>query len=71
MSQITLHLSDKATADLVAASQEAKQSPEAFAEELVCRALSARKLREAQSKLVGYGNAAGFQTDEDVYKAIS
>ncbi|HWB53627.1 MAG TPA: hypothetical protein VG722_05520 [Tepidisphaeraceae bacterium] len=71
MSQITLHLSGKVAADLAAASREAKKTPEAFAEELVSRALSARKLREAHAKLARYGKAAGFETDEDVYKAIS
>jgi hypothetical protein len=71
MSQITINLPEATAEDLARASREANQSPEAFAEELVRRALSVRKLREARAKLVEHGRAAGFDSDDDVFKAIS
>ncbi len=71
MSQITLNLPDAIADDLARASREANQSPEAYAEELVRRALGVRKLRQAREKLLDRGKEAGFESDEDVFKVIS
>jgi hypothetical protein len=70
VSTIILNLSDGIANELADASREANQSPEAFTEELVRRALSVRKIREARGNLVEYGKAAGCESDEDIFKAI-
>jgi len=67
----SLNLPEKVADELAVASREANQSLEAFAEKLLRWALTVRKLRDARSKLVRYGEAAGFKNDDDVFDTVS
>ena len=68
---ITLELPDDLSAAVSRYAARLGQTPDAFVAEAVRRLLAVERFRERREGLSGYGPAAGLNTDEDVFAAIS
>ena len=68
---ITLDLPDDLTADLSQRAARSGKTPGEYIAGAVRRQLSIERFRETRTRLAPWGEAAGFQTDEAVFAAIS
>jgi hypothetical protein len=68
---ITLELSDELTADVSLRAKQAGKTRDEFIAEVLRRQLAMERFRETRARLESYGEAAGLQTDEAVFDAVS
>jgi predicted transcriptional regulator len=68
---IRIELPDELTADVRRRAERAGQTPGEFIVEAVRRQLALERFRETRERLAPYGKAAGLDTDEAVFAAIS
>ena len=68
---ITLDLPDDLSAAVSRCAARLGQTPNAFVAEALRRLLTVERFRERRERLSGYGPAAGVNTDDDVFAAIS
>jgi hypothetical protein len=68
---ITLDLSDELTADVSLRAERAGKSRDEFVADLLRRQLAIERFRETRTRLESYGKAAGLDTDDAVFDAVS
>lgn len=68
---ITIELPDDLTADVRRRAERAGKTPGEFIVEAVRRQLALERFRETHESLAPYDKAAGLDTDEAVFAAIS
>lgn len=71
MSSITVRVSDELKRDLVQLSKQRGQSAGDIVRESLQRYMAVTRFRLLRDQVVPQAEAAGFFTDEDVFKAIS
>jgi predicted transcriptional regulator len=71
MTTLTIRLDDKLDRELARAARQSGRAKSEIAREAVRRELSLRKFRELRRELAPYGDAAGWLTDEDVFRDVS
>ncbi len=71
MSELTIQLPDSILASLDELSRQRRCTTEQVVRDMLEKALYLERLRQLRQELRPYARAAGFKTDEDVFKAIS
>jgi predicted transcriptional regulator len=68
---ITIELPDDLSADVVRRAERMGKTANEFIAEALRRQISIERFRETRTRLSPYGDAAGLQSDEAVFAAIS
>ncbi|MGH8225567.1 MAG: ribbon-helix-helix protein, CopG family [Gammaproteobacteria bacterium] len=71
MSTLTIRLDGKLERELAAAAKQTGRTKSEIAREAVRRQLAVRQFRELRRQLAPYAEAAGWLTDEDVFRDVS
>lgn len=71
MSTLTIRLDDKLERELARAAEQSGRTKSEIAREAVRRQLAVQGFRELRQQLTPYAEAAGWLTDEDVFRDVS
>ena len=71
MTDLTIQIPDALRASLAEIGQRKHRPVEEVAREMLEKALWLERLRRLRQELRPYAQSAGFQTDDDVFKAVS
>lgn len=68
---LTIRLDDKLEAQLASAARDSGRPKSEIAREAVRRQLAVQSFREIREELAPYAEAAGWLTDDDVFRDVS
>ncbi len=71
MSTLTLRIEDTMAADLAQIAQQQHRSKSDVAREMLRKNIALSKFQALREKAMPYAGAAGYLTDEDVFRDIS
>lgn len=71
MGTLTIRIDDKLEKDLTRLAKKQRATKSAVARELLRKHVALSELRALRQKLIPYAEAAGYYTDEDVFRDFS